>query len=114
MRVKFFGATKNVTGSCTLLQTGEKTLLVDCGLFQERAFRKRNWDPFPSAADEIDGVLLTHAHLDHCGRLPKLIKEGYSGPIYGTPATLQIAAVVLRDSAHIQAEDAELAASWND
>jgi metallo-beta-lactamase family protein len=107
MQMKFFGAAKNVTGSCYLLHSDDRRFLIDCGLYQERRYRDRNWDPFPVDPRSIHGVLLTHAHLDHCGRLPKLVKEGFRGPIYGTKATLEIAKIVLRDSAHIQREDAE-------
>ena len=107
MWLKFLGAAKNVTGSCHLLQSGGRRILIDCGLYQERRYRNRNWDPFPLDLRGIHGVLLTHAHLDHCGRLPKLVAEGFRGPIYGTKATLEIAKIVLRDSAHIQMEDAE-------
>jgi metallo-beta-lactamase family protein len=82
-------------------------VLVDCGLYQERQFRDRNWDKFPIPAGSIDAVLLTHAHLDHCGLLPKLAKEGFKGKIYCTAATAEIAQIVLLDSAHLQEEDAE-------
>jgi metallo-beta-lactamase family protein len=82
-------------------------ILVDCGLYQERQFRDRNWDKFPIPAESIDAVLLTHAHLDHCGLLPKLAKEGFKGKIYCTAATAEIAQIVLLDSAHLQEEDAE-------
>ncbi len=105
MKIRFFGAARNVTGSCYLLEANGKRFIVDCGLYQERDFQKRNWDTFPLPADSIDAVLLTHAHLDHCGRLPKLVKEGFSGPIYATRATAEIAGIVLLDSARIQAED---------
>lgn len=105
VKISFLGAARNVTGSCYLLEAKEKKLIVDCGLYQERDFQKRNWDPFPVPPNSIDAVLLTHAHLDHCGRLPKLVKEGFSGPIYATRATAEIAGIVLLDSARIQAED---------
>jgi metallo-beta-lactamase family protein len=106
MQIKFLGAAGNVTGSCFLIEGNGVKLLVDCGLYQERDFRNRNWDPFPFAPEEIDAVLLTHAHLDHCGRLPKLVREGFKGKIYGTAASMEIARIVLLDSAHIQEEDA--------
>jgi len=107
LRLHFLGAAGNVTGSSYCVELDGKRLLVDCGLYQERKLRKRNWDPFPVPAADIDAVLLTHAHLDHCGLLPKLVKEGYRGPVYATPATADIAAIVLRDSGKIQQEDAE-------
>jgi len=82
-------------------------ILVDCGLYQERQLRARNWDPFLIPAESIDAVLLTHAHLDHCGFLPKLVREGFKGKIYCTAATAEIAKIILLDSAHLQEEDAE-------
>jgi len=109
MRIKltFLGAAQNVTGSRHLLEAGGVRVLVDCGLYQERKFRARNWEAFPVRPKGIDAVLLTHAHLDHCGLLPKLVREGFAGPIYCTAATAEIARIVLLDSAHIQEEDAE-------
>ena len=106
-KLKFLGAAQNVTGSRHMLETNGVRLLIDCGLYQERQFRKRNWDPFPIPPDSIDAVLLTHAHLDHCGLLPKLVKEGFKGRIYCNPATAEIARIILLDSAKIQEEDAE-------
>jgi len=106
-RIQFLGAARNVTGSCYLVENEGRRVLVDCGLYQERRFRARNWNPLPVDPESIDAVLLTHAHLDHCGLLPKLVREGFSGPIYCTPATAEIARIVLLDSAHIQEEDAE-------
>jgi len=107
IKLKFLGAAQNVTGSRHLLQANGIRLLVDCGLYQERQFRARNWEPFPVAAEGINAVLLTHAHLDHCGLLPKLVKEGFKGKIYCTAATAEIAKIILLDSAKIQQEDAE-------
>jgi metallo-beta-lactamase family protein len=107
MKLHFFGAAQNVTGSRHLLEANGVRALVDCGLYQERQFRERNWDTFPIPAESINAVLLTHAHLDHCGLLPKLVKEGFKGKIYCTEATAEIAMVILLDSAHIQEEDAE-------
>lgn len=105
IKLQFFGAARNVTGSCFLVETNGRRLLIDCGLYQERKLRYRNWDNFPVPADSIDAVLLTHAHLDHCGRIPKLVKEGFNGPIYTTTATAEITGIVMLDSAHIQEED---------
>ena len=104
--LRFVGATGNVTGSRYLLETDHVKLLVDCGLYQERKFQHRNWDPFVVPPRELDAVLLTHAHLDHCGLLPKLVKEGFKGKIYCTGATADITKIILKDSAHLQEEDA--------
>jgi len=107
VKLQFLGAVQNVTGSRHLLEANGTQVLVDCGLYQERQFRERNWDPFPIAPKSIDAVLLTHAHLDHCGLLPKLVKEGFRGKIICTAATAEIAKIILLDSAKIQEEDAE-------
>jgi len=107
IKLMFLGAAQNVTGSRYLLQANGTRLLVDCGLYQERHLKARNWDPFPTAANSIDAVLLTHAHLDHCGLLPKLVKEGFRGKIYCTAATSEITRIILLDSAKLQEEDAE-------
>ena len=106
MRLKFLGAAQNVTGSRYLLEDDNIRILVDCGLYQERDLRGRNWDPFPVPPNSIDAVLLTHAHLDHSGLLPKLAREGFSGKIYCTDATAEISQIMLMDSAHLQEEDA--------
>jgi metallo-beta-lactamase family protein len=106
-KLQFLGATQNVTGSRYLLETNGKRFLIDCGLYQERKFKARNWEPFPVPPKEIDGVLLTHAHLDHCGLLPKLASEGFKGAVHCTKATCEIARIVLEDAAKIQVEDAE-------
>jgi len=105
-RISFLGAAKNVTGSRHLLEVDGRRILVDCGLYQERQFRGRNWEPFEVPPGSIDAVLLTHAHLDHCGLLPKLVKEGFSGKIHCTDATAELAKIVLLDAAHLQEEDA--------
>lgn len=105
MKLTFLGAAGNVTGSRTLLETGSSRILIDCGFVQERAFQDRNWDEFPVPPSSIDAVLLTHAHLDHCGLLPRLVNQGFRGKIIATSATCDIAAIIMRDSARIQQED---------
>lgn len=107
IKLNFLGAAQNVTGSRYLVETNGQRLLIDCGLYQERNLRGRNWDPFPVPPESIDAVLLTHAHLDHCGLLPRLVHEGFKGKIFCTEATAEIAQIVLLDSAHLQEEDAE-------
>jgi len=105
-RLRFLGAAQNVTGSRYCLEVNDLRLLIDCGLYQEREYRSRNWDPFPVPPETVDAVLLTHAHLDHCGLLPKLVRDGFRGPIYCTAATSDIAEIMLRDAARLQEEDA--------
>jgi len=107
IKLTFLGAAQSVTGSCYLIEAGDIRFLVDCGLYQERELTERNWAPFPFPPESIDCVLLTHAHLDHCGLLPKLVREGFRGPIYGTAATNEITEIILLDAAHLQEEDAE-------
>jgi metallo-beta-lactamase family protein len=102
----FLGAAKSVTGSRYLIEANKTKLLVDCGLYQERQFQGRNWESFRVGPKTLDAVLLTHAHLDHCGLLPKLVKEGFRGKIICTRATAEIAKIILLDSAKIQEEDA--------
>ena len=104
--LSFMGAARGVTGSRYLVEANNTGILVDCGLFQEREFQRRNWEPFRVAAKKLGAVLLTHAHLDHCGLLPKLVSEGFRGRIICTPATAEIAAIILLDSARLQEEDA--------
>ncbi|MFC1497703.1 MBL fold metallo-hydrolase RNA specificity domain-containing protein [Verrucomicrobiota bacterium] len=105
-KITFLGAAQNVTGSCYMLEICGLKLFVDCGFYQERKFKSRNWEPFAVNPSEIDAVLLTHAHLDHCGLLPKFVKEGFKGNIFCTPATAEIAEIVMLDSAKIQEYDA--------
>ncbi len=105
-RLRFLGAAQNVTGSRHMLEIDGTRILVDCGLYQERQFASRNWDPFVVPPASIQAVLLTHAHLDHCGLLPKLVKDGFKGRIYCTSATAEIARIILLDAAKIQEEDA--------
>lgn len=102
MRLTFLGAAGEVTGSCTLLENQGQKYLVDCGMFQGGEFNEdRNWNDFGFNPQEIKAVILTHAHLDHTGRLPKLIKEGFVGDIYATPATKDLARLVLLDALEI-------------
>lgn len=110
MFLTFIGGAGTVTGSKTMVEFDHHRVLVDCGLFQgDSDIRARNWKPFPVDAATIDAVLLTHAHLDHCGYLPALVREGFVGPVLCTAATKDLVAIVLRDSAHLQEEDAEWA-----
>ncbi len=104
--MSFLGASQNVTGSRYLVEANGLKVLVECGLYQERQFQARNWDPFPVPPQSVDAVLLTHAHLDHCGLLPRLVRDGFGGRIYGTAATAEIARIILLDAAHLQEEDA--------
>ena len=100
MNLEFFGAAGEVTGSCHILRVGGKTILFDCGLIQgSRADEERNAQPFPFDARKVDAVVLSHAHLDHCGRLPLLVKRGYSGPIYAQEATCELVPILLADAA---------------
>jgi len=109
--ITFLGATETVTGSRFLVTTGRSKVLVDCGMFQgTKEIRKKNWEPFPVDVSTIDAVVLTHAHLDHCGYLPLLIREGYKKPIHSTHYTKELATIILRDSAHLQEMDAKYAA----
>ena len=108
--VESLGAAETVTGSKHLLRTPDLAVLVDCGLFQgQRELRERNWAKLPINPAEIDIMILTHAHLDHCGYIPALIDQGYKGKIYMTPPTKELAQLILLDSAKIQEEDAEKA-----
>src|SRR5262249_26201191 len=108
--VQFLGAAGTVTGSKHLVRANGKQVLLDCGLFQGlKELRLRNWREFPFAARDLDGVVLSHAHIDHCGALPLLAKQGYRGPLYCTSATADLLPIMLRDAAHLQEEDAEAA-----
>ncbi|HLV85529.1 MAG TPA: MBL fold metallo-hydrolase [Candidatus Sulfotelmatobacter sp.] len=111
--IQFLGAAGTVTGSKHLINTGDPTgksgfqVLVDCGLFQgQKDWRERNWHNLPIAANQIDAVILTHAHLDHCGWIPRLVKDGFRGPIYATLPTIDLCGIILPDSGHLQEEDA--------
>ena len=108
--IQFLGAAQTVTGSRFFLSVNGQRLLIDCGLFQGgRALRERNWEPFPVPPDSLDAVILTHAHIDHTGYLPRLVKEGFEGPIYCTPATADLLTFLLPDSGHLQERDAYFA-----
>ncbi|MGD0825748.1 MAG: MBL fold metallo-hydrolase, partial [Terriglobales bacterium] len=112
--IQFLGAAGTVTGSKHLINatydsTGKQgfQVLIDCGLFQgQKEWRERNWQDTPVPAREINSVVLTHAHLDHCGWIPRLVKAGFHGPIYATQPTIDLCSVVLPDSGHLQEEDA--------
>lgn len=106
MKLQFLGANRQVTGSRYLLRAGGKKILIDCGLFQERKFLARNWEQSPIPPSEVDVLLLTHAHLDHCGLIPKFVREGFRGDILATAPTMDLARIVWEDSARIQVEDA--------
>ena len=112
--IQFLGAAGTVTGSKHLISTflgaggSAYQALVDCGLFQgQKEWRERNWSNLPVPAASIDAIILTHAHLDHCGWIPRLVKQGFRGPIFATPATIDLCNIVLPDSGHLQEEDAE-------
>jgi metallo-beta-lactamase family protein len=107
IRLSFLGAAQNVTGSKYLLETENAKLLVDCGLYQERELKGRNWSPFFMPPQSLDAVLLTHAHLDHCGLLPRLVQKDFNNPIYCTAATAEITRIMLLDAGKLQEEDAE-------
>jgi metallo-beta-lactamase family protein len=106
MKLKFLGATHQVTGSSYLLEANGIKILVDCGMFQERDYSSRNWKVFPVPPNQIQFVILTHVHQDHCGLIPKLVKEGFTGEILLTPASKELFPIVILDSARIQQEDA--------
>jgi metallo-beta-lactamase family protein len=112
--IQFLGVAGTVTGSKHLVSTSSDPgrnpgfqLLIDCGMFQgAKPWRERNWQPLPIAAYGIDAVILTHAHLDHCGWIPRLVREGFRGPIFATPSTIDLCGIILPDSGHLQVEDA--------
>src|SRR5471032_1403745 len=109
MKITVLGAGGGeVTGSCYFVETGPAKVLVDCGLFQgTEGAGGLNHSPLGASSTQLDAVVLTHAHLDHVGRLPFLAQTGFSGPIFATPATIEMTGLILRDSAKIQSQDAE-------
>jgi metallo-beta-lactamase family protein len=107
-QLQFFGATGHVTGSLYVIRTAQHTVLLECGLVQgSRAEEKRNWDPLPVPIDEIDAVILSHAHIDHSGRVPLLVRRGYKGAIYTQHATRALCEIMLPDSGYLNEKDAE-------
>ena len=109
-RLTFLGAAGTVSGSRHLLRAGGGQVLFDCGLFQgERSLRRRNWQPLGVSPSRLDAVVLTHAHIDHSGWLPRLAREGFDGPIYTSPPTADLLGLLLYDSAKCQMEDAAYA-----
>jgi metallo-beta-lactamase family protein len=110
MQLEFFGAAGEVTGSCHILRVGGRQLLLDCGMIQGGAEpQRRNRLPFPFEASQIDAVVLSHVHIDHCGRLPLLYKRGYRGPVYTNPACADLLPILLKDSADLMLREAERA-----
>ncbi|MCO6438803.1 MAG: MBL fold metallo-hydrolase [Phycisphaerae bacterium] len=105
-KLHFLGANRQVTGSCYLLEHDRLRLLIDCGMYQEREFLSRNWAPLAVPPGSINAVLLTHAHLDHCGLLPRLVHDGFKGKIHTTSASRDLAKIILLDAGEIQQEDA--------
>ncbi len=113
MKIQFLGATRTVTGSKYLIQHENKKILIDCGLFQGyKELRLHNWDPFPIDPSSIDAVILTHAHIDHSGYIPLLIKNGFSGKIYCSKGTYELCRILLPDSGHLHEEDARRANTY--
>ncbi len=108
MKITFFGAVEEVTGSRYLVEDKDVKILVDCGLFQgDKEITQRNWDPFPLAVESIDALVLTHAHIDHTGYIPLLVKNGFKGKIYSSKGTQELCALLLIDSGYLQEEEAK-------
>src|SRR5688572_11637711 len=110
LRLSFLGAAGTVTGSRYLLESANRRILIDCGLFQGyKQLRLRNWSAPPFDPASIDAVILTHAHIDHSGYIPRLVKQGFKGPVFCSLATLELCRILLPDSGYLQEEDARFA-----
>ena len=113
MHIEFYGATSGITGSCHILRANGQLVLLDCGLIQgRREVEAKNREPFPFSPDKINAVVLSHGHIDHSGRVPLLIRQGYCGPIYAQNATCDLCKIMLQDSASLQERDAEYENKW--
>jgi metallo-beta-lactamase family protein len=106
MKLHFLGANRQVTGSRYCLETVKSRVMIDCGMFQERQFQARNWNDCPLPPDSINAMVVTHAHVDHCGLIPRFVRQGFQSPIFATDATADLLRIMLEDAAHIQEEDA--------
>ena len=113
MQIEFYGATSGVTGSCHIIRANGHTILLDCGMIQgRREEMERNRRPFPFPVEEISAVVLSHGHIDHSGRIPLLVKQGYQGPVYAQNATVDLCEILLQDSAFLQEKDAQYENKW--
>ncbi|MCU7797477.1 MAG: MBL fold metallo-hydrolase [Candidatus Thiodiazotropha sp. (ex Myrtea spinifera)] len=113
MQIEFYGATSGITGSCHILRANGHTILLDCGLIQgRREEMEKNRRPFPFSMDEISAVVLSHGHIDHSGRIPLLVKQGFQGPVYAQNATVDLCDILLQDSAFLQEKDAQYENKW--
>ncbi len=113
MHIEFYGATSGVTGSCHILRANGETILLDCGLIQgRRKEMEKNREPFPFSPKDISAVVLSHGHIDHSGRIPLLVKQGYQGPVYTQNATRDLCDILLQDSAYLQEKDAQYENKW--
>ena len=107
VEIGFYGAAGTVTGSRHMVMSGDERILVDCGMYQGmKSLRLKNWEPFPFDAATLPFVTLTHTHIDHIGMLPRLVRDGFHGAVVCTPATHELAKLLLMDAAHLQEEDA--------
>jgi len=105
MKLHFLGANRQVTGSRYCLEVAGKRVMIDCGMFQERKFQPRNWDPPALPPESINAMLLTHVHIDHCGLIPRWVRLGFKSPIYATEPSVGLVDIMMRDAAEIQEED---------